>query len=59
MKLNKKDFNEMFEKNGLQTVKVYGDYNLNEYQVETSPRLILLAQKQARKNSIESARLES
>ena len=45
MKLNKKDFHEMFEKNGLKPIKVYGDYKLNEYQVETSPRLILLAQK--------------
>ena len=45
MKLNEKDFHEMFEKNGLKPIKVYGDYKLNEYQVETSPRLILLAQK--------------
>ena len=45
MKLNKGDFNELFEKNGLQPVKVYGDYNLNEYHPESSPRLILLAQK--------------
>ena len=34
MKLNEKDFNEMFEKNGLKPVKVYGDYKLNEYQVK-------------------------
>lgn len=45
MKLDKKDFNQMFEKNGLRPVKVYGDYELNEYQAETSPRLILVAQK--------------
>ena len=45
MKLNEKDFREMLEKNGLKPIKVYGDYKLNEYQVETSPRLILLAQK--------------
>ena len=45
MKLNQKDFHAMFEKNGLKPVNVYGDYKLNEYQVETSPRLILLAQK--------------
>ena len=45
MKLNEKDFREMLEKNGLKSIKVYGDYKLNEYQVETSPRLILLAQK--------------
>ena len=45
MRLDKKDFDEMFEKNGLQTVKVYGDYSLDEYHAESSPRLILLAQK--------------
>ena len=45
MKLNEKDFHAMFEKNGLKPVNVYGDYKLNEYQVEKSPRLILLAQK--------------
>ena len=47
MKLNKNDFHEMFEKNGLKPIKVYGDYKLNEYQLETSPRLILLAQKKS------------
>ena len=45
MKLSRNDFHEMFEKNGLKPIKVFGDYKLNEYQVETSPRLILLAQK--------------
>ena len=30
---------------GLQVVKVYGDYNLNEYDIQTSPRLILIAKK--------------
>ena len=45
VKLYKKDFNDMFEKNGLQLIKVYGDYQLNEHHEETSPRLILLAQK--------------
>ena|SRR5688572_29423974 len=45
MKLNKSDFHEIFKKNGLKPIKVYGDYKLNEYQVETSPSLILLAQK--------------
>jgi len=45
MKLNQKDFHAKFEENGLKLINVYGDYKLNEYQVETSPRLILLAQK--------------
>lgn len=51
MKLYKNDFNEMFEKHGLQLVKVFGDYQLNEHQ-ESSPRLILLAQK-IRSNSVD------
>jgi len=46
------DFNEMFEKNGLQPVKVYGDYNLNEYHRESSPRLILLAQKMGKEEVV-------
>ena len=52
MKLNNEDFNEMFEKNGLQPVKVYGDYNLNEYHRESSPRLILLAQKMGKEEVV-------
>ena len=51
MKLYKKDFIEMFEKNGLQLNTIYGDYQLNEYKAETSPRLILLAEKRRTVNS--------
>ena len=36
---------DLFTCNGLQPEKVYGDYYLNEYDVETSPRLILIAKK--------------
>ena len=39
------DFKDLFTCNGLQPEKVYGDYYLNEYDVETSPRLILIAKK--------------
>lgn len=39
------DFEDMFSQNGLQLQKVYGDYNLNEYDNKTSPRLILIAKR--------------
>jgi hypothetical protein len=39
------DFKDLFNRNGLQLEKVYGDYYLNEYDVETSPRLVLIAKK--------------
>ena len=39
------DFKYLFNRNGLQFEKVYGDYYLNEYDVQTSPRLILIAKK--------------
>ena len=40
-------FEYMFEQNGLKLVKVYGDYQLNEYNTVSSPRMILLAIKPA------------
>ena len=39
------DFKNLFDQSGLQLKKVYGDYYLNEYDVQTSPRLILIAKK--------------
>jgi 2-polyprenyl-3-methyl-5-hydroxy-6-metoxy-1,4-benzoquinol methylase len=45
MKLYKEDFIEMFERHGLELTRVYGNYQLDEYDEEASPRLILLAQK--------------
>lgn len=44
-KLTLSDFDFMFSKNGLQIERVFGDYCLNEYSYETSPRLILVARK--------------
>ena len=38
-------FEEFFEENGLETVNVYGDYQLNEYDPGTSKRLVILAKK--------------
>ena len=39
------DFDMMFKRNGLQIINVFGDYELNAYDCETSPRLILVARK--------------
>jgi len=36
---------DMFDKQGLQVVKVYGDYALSSFDNETSPRMMLLAKK--------------
>lgn len=44
-KLQLCDFNELFVQDGLKMKKVYGDYDLNEYDRESSPRLIMVAQK--------------
>jgi SAM-dependent methyltransferase len=44
-KFDLNDFECLFEKNGLQLEKVYGDYSLNEYDHERSPRMILVARK--------------
>jgi len=39
------DFNDMFERNGLQVQRVYGDYRLSGYHREQSPRMIMMARK--------------
>jgi SAM-dependent methyltransferase len=39
------DFNKMFEKNGLVITEVFGDYALGSFNIEESPRLIMVAQK--------------
>jgi SAM-dependent methyltransferase len=44
-KLTVEDFETMFKNSGLQLENVYGDYELNDYNAETSPRLILIAEK--------------
>jgi SAM-dependent methyltransferase len=44
-KFSLEDFDELFGQHGLQLQQVYGDYSLSGYDVETSPRLILLAKK--------------
>ena len=44
-KLDLNDFDYLFERNGLQLEKVYGDYRLNEYDSKSSPRMILMGRK--------------
>ena len=44
-KFSLSDFEYMFGRNGLQLINVFGDYQLNEYDEETSPRIIMIAKK--------------
>ncbi|HET9824047.1 MAG TPA: class I SAM-dependent methyltransferase [Chitinophagaceae bacterium] len=39
------DFDQMFHENGLQCESVYGDYRLNDYDAQSSERMILTATK--------------
>jgi hypothetical protein len=39
------DFTEMLSYQGLQVYEVFGDYLFNEYNIHTSPRLIIIARK--------------
>ena len=45
-KFDVNDFDYMFEQNGLKLEKIYGDYQLNEYDSAASQRMILLAKKE-------------
>jgi SAM-dependent methyltransferase len=47
-KLSWKDFKGLFEAHGLTLLTAFGDYQLNDYDVATSPRLILHAQKKTK-----------
>lgn len=44
-KFRLEDFNEMFADHQLQIQQVFGDYNFNEYNPATSPRLIMICRK--------------
>ena len=39
------EFDSMFKRSGLRIQKLFGDYSLNEYDIDTSPRLIMVAKK--------------
>lgn len=44
-KLSLGDFNDMFAFHNLQLQEVFGDYNLNTYDIKNSPRMIMVARK--------------
>jgi len=44
-KLRLADFDILFKKNGLKLKKVFGDYQLGAYEVDLSPRLIMVVEK--------------
>jgi SAM-dependent methyltransferase len=44
-KLNLGDFTDMLSFQGLQVVEVFGDYQLNSYDVRKTPRMIVVAKK--------------
>jgi SAM-dependent methyltransferase len=39
------DFDQFFKENGLDIISVYGDYDLNEYNAQSSKRMIITAKK--------------
>jgi SAM-dependent methyltransferase len=44
-KIRLHEFDLLFKKHGLKLKQVYGDYNLNSYDPDRSPRLIMIAEK--------------
>ena len=51
-KFSLSDFEYMFGRNGLEVINVFGEYQLNEYDEETSPRIIMIAKKIANERNI-------
>jgi len=47
-KLQAPDFQKMFASNNLELQVIYGDYDLNAFDIDQSPRMILIARKGAR-----------
>jgi SAM-dependent methyltransferase len=44
-KLHISDFESMFSDHGLKLLDIYGDYEMNEFVLSSSPRLIMIAEK--------------
>ena len=44
-KFNLADFTDMFADESMQIQEVFGDYSFNRYDVQKSPRLIVIAKK--------------
>jgi len=53
------DFTDMLSYQGMQVVEVFGDYNLNGYDMSKTPRLIVIARKTGAKPADKEARLYS
>ena len=45
MLLDTKDFENYFLKNNLKTINIYGDYKLSDFDIDKSPRLIIISKK--------------
>ena len=45
MLLDLKDFENYFHKNNLKIINIYGDYELSSFDINKSPRLILISKK--------------
>ena len=45
MLLDFKDFENYFLKNNLKTIDIYGDYKLSSFDINKSPRLIIISKK--------------
>ncbi|MFX5381698.1 hypothetical protein ABTD16_19410, partial [Acinetobacter baumannii] len=44
-KFSLSDFNDMLSSQGMQIERVFGNYQLKEYHINDSPRMIILARK--------------
>src|SRR2546423_875457 len=44
-KLNLGDFTDMLSFQNMQVIAVFGDYNLNQYDIRKTPRMIIVARK--------------
>ncbi|HTO15151.1 MAG TPA: class I SAM-dependent methyltransferase [Edaphocola sp.] len=42
---SKEDFEKIFEQSGLKLIHTFGNYDLDEFNIETSPRLIMIFEK--------------
>ncbi|MAI82766.1 MAG: SAM-dependent methyltransferase [Flavobacteriales bacterium] len=45
MLLDTRDFENYFLKNNLKTINIYGDYKLSDFDIDKSPRLIIISKK--------------
>jgi len=48
--LSFEDFEKYFKKTNLEIIQIFGDYDLNEFVENKSPRLIIIFKKKSRSN---------